>query len=835
MTEKTYVVVQINKDNETHRFPCEVVKLNESAQTADVKFKDGVVYNDVPYALINEGVGDLWNKIKSGAQAIGARFKKIGGQIVSFVNGVIAAAIGPVQAAFNFQSGKLPKSVVVIPSDETIASAKEEGIELSKNLDKLDANKDVESEKLFIQNISDFWTLIKEQHEAKGGEISESERKAIYWKTLSARRNMQLNEGLLKPADIIMPISVKQEQIDLINTGAINEGYLFESDEMAEIEALFNVEAEPTHRRPGSGNIAIPSKTLDKLKSKKHSEVPDVYYDELVSMLRRDMTERIRTSFRDEFNGALTGTRPICIWGAPAIGKTAVINQLIKNELPSEKLDTISLTASMLYRDDFMLPATSEDSARDLPKSWLPCFHMKDMKVSEEEKLAEYEKLDAIANGSEKGKKGGVIFVDEFSRITPEAMTVFMTLVPDRHLNSQFRLGSKWMFVMAANRPEDLETGQHAQSGQTFTWDDAWSGRFEHVNYVPEFENWLAWAEKAGLEKTLLDFVKENPKYWFDTLDHENEDDGSLNDELADTGYQMMRSDQRGIAHASKKIQTERQSKRMEFAAQMMVKEWTEKVARLLKQRKEEAAKNGTEVDMAAFQEEAYAMMPWAEKEANWKVITSEEIQAWIDQSDENVHKAINNVDLTSRELTSRVKSHMGTTAGEDFEKYLKFYRFFPASYGRMVWTDPDNVPIDNPTVTLASHLNSMVHVIKEQIPDPKDSMNPDEFTNLVKFILRLAKIQVTAASVFMNYFFGTCSSLINNYIYGSNEAAAGVSVKERTKKMLEVYKEGINLLNSDKSAKEISKTLQKLMSTNITDSVNKEMDAEEARRNKIN
>ena len=123
MTEKTYVVVEINKDKETHRFPCEVVKLNESAQTADVKFKE------------------------------------VGGAIVAFVNGAIANAIGPLQAAFNFQKGGLPKGIVVIPSDETIEAASAEGIKISKNIDKVDENED---DDYFIQSLNDFWSLIKE-------------------------------------------------------------------------------------------------------------------------------------------------------------------------------------------------------------------------------------------------------------------------------------------------------------------------------------------------------------------------------------------------------------------------------------------------------------------------------------------------------------------------------------------------------------------------------------------------------------------------------------------------------------------------------------------------
>lgn len=821
MTEKTYVVVEINKDKETHRFPCEVVKLNESTQTADVKFKDGIVYNNVPYELITEGIGDLWNKIKSGAKAIGAKFKEVGGAIVAFVNGAIANAIGPLQAAFNFQKGRLPKGIVVIPSDETIEAASAEGIKISKNIDKVDENED---DDYFIQSLNDFWSLIKEEHEAKGGEVSESDMNAIYWKVLSARRNMQLNEGLLKPADIIMPLSVKQEQIDLINTGVINEGYLYE---MEDFDSLFGVKPAELKKRPGSGNDDVPIQTLNKLKAKKWSEVPNVYYDELVNRLRRDMMARLSTSFEDELNGALDGTRPILIWGAPAIGKTSIINQLIKNEMPTENLNMYSVTASMLYRDDFMLPLTTNLEARDVPKSWLPCFHKTPCEKGME--VETWSPLNDIANGINEGHNGGIIFVDEFSRVTTEAMTVFMTLVQSREINSEFRIGSKWMFVMAANRPEDMEGGEYVQAGQTFSWDPAWSGRFEHVNYVPEFDNWVAWAERKGMEKVLLDFIKSNPKYWFDSLDHASSSN-SLDDDLSTTGVQMLRSDQRGIADADNAIKSERKSKRMEGAAQEMVREFKDKAAQeFVARRKQE----GASFDPAAAQAEIMSSIPWKSKSLDWKQISTNEIINWLNNASDDQIKMLDNIDLTSDEFTDRVKSHMGTTAARDFGGYMRFYRYFPEEYAKMVWEKPEAVPLDNPSVTLTSNILPMVNAIAENKPEPKNAMTPEQFKNVVIFALRLHKIQPTALNVFITQFFGKNSEQINNYLFKRPEDGAAVSMQERLKLIAKEYAEGIKLLELDRSSAEASATLKALLSTNMGDVAKNIADKEEAKRNK--
>lgn len=812
MTEKTYVVVEINEGDKTHRFPCEVVKLNESAKTADIKFSDGIVYNNVPYDLINEGVGDLWDKIKSGAKSVGAKFKKVGSTIVAFVNGVIASALSPLQAAFNFQKGGLAKGIVIIPSDSTIEEAKEAGITLSKNLDKLEENEDVEGEKAFIQSLNDFWTLVKEQHEAREkevGTVSESDMRAIYWRTLSARRKMQLNEGLLKPTDIIMPLSVNQEQIDLINTGAINEGYLFENED--EFDALFNIEDTPKKGRPGSGNEKVPLKTLNMLKSKKHSEIPDVYFEELVDMIKLQIQRRIAEPFEKELYGSLDGTRPIFIWGAPAIGKTSIINQMISKEFPSDNLGLYSLTASMLFRDDFMLPASRDNKAVDLPKTWLPCFYKEPCR--KEDEVATWAPLNDIANGAKEGREGGIIFVDEFSRVTQEAMTVFMTLVQSREINSQFRLGSKWTFVMAGNRPEDMEGGEHVMAGQTFSWDPAWSGRFIHVNYVPEFEVWLDWAKKKGVERVLLDFITENPKYWFDTLDHSKEDEDSYQEDLSTTGVQILRSDQRAIADADTSIKGMRDAKQIEYARMLMVRRFKQEFMNELKSLTDPKEIEELKSDM-------FNRIPWKSKNLNWKTIRTEEVLNWMkNEATQEEKDEIENIDLTGDEFVKQVASHMGTTAAKDFEGYMSFFRFFPQSLAVKVWTNPEEVPLGD-AMSLMSNIRPMAGAILAAKPGDKNSLNPDEFANLCKFIVRLSEINPTATSVFTNFFFGENNEMIGTYMYGSPEKAASVSKKERNAKMVETYMEGIKILNANPVTKSILKGLTNLMTTNIESNV---------------
>jgi hypothetical protein len=122
----------------------------------------------------------------------------------------------------------------------------------------------------------------------------------------------------------------------------------------------------------------------------------------------------------------------------------------------------------------------------------------------------EIAKLDNIANGGSDSVEGtgGIIFIDEFSRIRKATMQVLMKLVDQRSIND-LRLGSKWLIVCAGNREEDM-------GGDSINWQMAWGSRYLNVNYVPDFEHWVEWAENAGVEKDIIRFLKLNQGLWYD-------------------------------------------------------------------------------------------------------------------------------------------------------------------------------------------------------------------------------------------------------------------------------------------------------------------------------
>jgi hypothetical protein len=249
-----------------------------------------------------------------------------------------------------------------------------------------------------------------------------------------------------------------------------------------------------------------------------------------------------------------TNPIPICIWGAPGTGKTRIVSTLI-DEFRDEGLNAnmISINAQAMRKDDWALPGhktsfknvkndrgediqIAVDTAIELPKSWLPTYDKND--IDEANGITE-DVLDDIANGGDGSGNGdgGFFFIDELSRISPDVNNVIMTLLQERTFQGK-RIGSKWMFVAAANRSGDL-----GGNATRFTWDSAQTDRFLHVNFVPTFEEWRECAESPirgtnmpHIEPILVQFLSEHQTFWYNSTLRAEDDDDLVASTLAPRG-----------------------------------------------------------------------------------------------------------------------------------------------------------------------------------------------------------------------------------------------------------------------------------------------------------
>lgn len=177
---------------------------------------------------------------------------------------------------------------------------------------------------------------------------------------------------------------------------------------------------------------------------------------------------------------------PLLIYGAPGIGKTAILETVL-NTLPDGKdWNLIVKTLSNETPENFTLPkyveVSGETKADDIPKTWMPVYKPTGDAVKDSE-------LDAAC-----GK--GLLFIDELSRASAQVLNVVLPLVNERRFNG-YKLGSGWVIICASNRAEDELSGQ-SNIG------NALSNRFSVVYYEPTAKSWAKWAKIQGYISPVL-------------------------------------------------------------------------------------------------------------------------------------------------------------------------------------------------------------------------------------------------------------------------------------------------------------------------------------------
>ncbi len=176
----------------------------------------------------------------------------------------------------------------------------------------------------------------------------------------------------------------------------------------------------------------------------------------------------------------------LMIWGAPGIGKTAILMNALKSLPDGDEWNLIVKTLSNETPDNFTLPKyveiNGQEKATDVPKTWLPVY----MPTGDSAKDQELD--DACGKG--------LLFIDELSRATPQVLNVILPLVNEGIFNG-YKLGSGWVIVVASNRMEDELSGQ-SEVG------NALGNRFAQVYFEPTVKTWKKWAETQNFISPLL-------------------------------------------------------------------------------------------------------------------------------------------------------------------------------------------------------------------------------------------------------------------------------------------------------------------------------------------
>lgn len=239
----------------------------------------------------------------------------------------------------------------------------------------------------------------------------------------------------------------------------------------------------------------------------------------------------IISEYESRYNDEKYDGLPLMIWGAPGIGKTAILRSFadfLADDLGGKRVNIVSVNGGNVGPDDFTMPAeiqqkiveyskgmnstdvntrrVSMSVIKDIPKLWLPVY-------DNTGKSGDPGALNVIANGGEVEYEydadgniigydvidegvGGIFFIDEYSRLSLAGMDALMQTPTSRNIgsNSTLTFGSKWIIVCAANRIGDMNREMGERDALVF--EAASKTRFTHVNFIPEPEMWLEWARE---------------------------------------------------------------------------------------------------------------------------------------------------------------------------------------------------------------------------------------------------------------------------------------------------------------------------------------------------
>lgn len=166
-------------------------------------------------------------------------------------------------------------------------------------------------------------------------------------------------------------------------------------------------------------------------------------------------------------------TRPVFIWGAPGIGKSALVEKFAKEV----GLPCVSLLGSQLAPEDIIgIPRINGDTSEFLPPK-------------------------IIAR-----KEPYVLFLDELNACSQEVQKAFYSLIHERRIG-EYHLPEGSVVIAAGNRLQDLAIVK--------TMSSALINRMFHVQLKADAKQWLHWAYDNNIHPWVTDYITQRPDHLF--------------------------------------------------------------------------------------------------------------------------------------------------------------------------------------------------------------------------------------------------------------------------------------------------------------------------------
>ena len=169
----------------------------------------------------------------------------------------------------------------------------------------------------------------------------------------------------------------------------------------------------------------------------------------------------------------LAPIRPVFIWGAPGIGKSALV-QKFADEVG---LPCVSLLGSQLAPEDIIgIPQIRGNTSEFLPPKM----------------IARSEPY--------------VLFLDELNACSQEVQKAFYSLIHERRV-AEYHLPEGSVVIGAGNRSQD--------GAIVKTMSSALVNRMFHVQLAVNAKEWLEWAYNAELHPWVIDYITQRPDHLF--------------------------------------------------------------------------------------------------------------------------------------------------------------------------------------------------------------------------------------------------------------------------------------------------------------------------------
>lgn len=165
--------------------------------------------------------------------------------------------------------------------------------------------------------------------------------------------------------------------------------------------------------------------------------------------------------------------RPVFIWGAPGIGKSA----LVESFADAVGLPCVSLLGSQLAPEDIIgIPQIRGDTSEFLPPKMIA------------------------------RKEPYVLFLDELNACSQEVQKAFYSLIHERRIG-EYHLPEGSIVIGAGNRTQD--------GAIVKTMSSALVNRMFHVQLKADSGIWLAWAYENEIHPWITDYISQRPDHLF--------------------------------------------------------------------------------------------------------------------------------------------------------------------------------------------------------------------------------------------------------------------------------------------------------------------------------